>query len=446
MIIIKKKLSNVALALPEILIPSNGVDLSKWSVIACDQYTSDKKYWENAENFVGSSPSSLNVILPEAYLDDSNNKKGPDSIIKEMKSYLRNGTLRHLEPGYIYTKRTTGYGNERNGLMVMVDLEKYSYLEGNATLIRPTEKTIIDRIPPRIKIRERAPFEIPHILFLIDDPDKTVIEPLEKMKNLFNKLYDFSLMMDGGKVEGYHITEEKALSSIANALAELADADTFHERYGDEHPVMLYAVGDGNHSLAAAKQHWENIKQSENLCTDSQHPARYAMVELINIHDEGMKFEPIHRLIFDCPIAEILNSLKAEFDIETQVFDDVNSLIELVEYEYSNKQSHTYGVVSDGDIMSLTIKTPDCNLAVSTIQAFIDRFLVDKNCEIDFIHDVESTVALANEKNTAILLPSIDKEGFFRTIIEEGTLPRKAFSMGHADEKRFYMEARKIID
>ncbi len=446
MIIIKKKLSNVALGLPEIMVPAKGVDLSKWAVIACDQYTSDEKYWENVENFAGSSPSTLNLILPEAYLDTPRGKKGQASIVKEMKSYLRNGLLRELEPGFIYTKRTTGYGNVRKGLMVMVDLEEYSFFEGSDTLIRPTEKTILERIPPRVKIREKAPIEIPHILFLIDDPDKTVIEPLEKMKNLFTKLYDFSLMMEGGRVEGYHITEQKALSSIANALGELADESSFHERYGDDRPVMLYAVGDGNHSLASAKQHWENLKESEGLSADSAHPARYAMVELINIHDEGMKFEPIHRLLFECPVAELVNSLKTEFDIETRDFDDVDSLMELVEHEYSNKESHTYGMVSGGDIMSVTVNSPDHNLAVSTIQAFLDRFLANRKCEIDFIHDVDSTVELAGDDNTAILLPPIDKEGFFKTVIEEGTLPRKAFSMGHADEKRFYLEARKIVD
>jgi hypothetical protein len=301
----------------------------------------------------------------------------------------------------------------------------------------------MERTPPRVKIREKAPIELPHILFLIDDPGKTVIEPLEKTKNLYKKLYDFNLMAEGGRIEGYHITERKALSSIANALAGLADKEAFSKRYGDK-PVMLYAVGDGNHSLASAKQHWENIKEKEGLSADSDHPARFVLVELVNIHEDGLRFEPIHRLLFDCPLEDVLDFIESEFNASVEEFDDTSALMDLVEKEYANKESHTYGLVSGDTAVAVTINNPDHNLAVATMQALLDRFLAGRDTGIDFIHGAYETIGLAKKGNTAVLLPPIDKDGFFKTVIEDGTLPRKAFSMGHANEKRFYLEARRI--
>jgi hypothetical protein len=327
--------------------------------------------------------------------------------------------------------------------MVTVDIEQYDFFEGAETLIRPTERTIMERTPPRVKIREKAPIELPHILFLIDDPGKTVIEPLEKTKNLYKKLYDFNLMAEGGRIEGYHITERKALSSIANALAGLADKEAFSKRYGDK-PVMLYAVGDGNHSLASAKQHWENIKEKEGLSADSDHPARFVLVELVNIHEDGLRFEPIHRLLFDCPLEDVLDFIESEFNASVEEFDDTSALMDLVEKEYANKESHTYGLVSGDTAVAVTINNPDHNLAVATMQALLDRFLAGRDTGIDFIHGAYETIGLAKKGNTAVLLPPIDKDGFFKTVIEDGTLPRKAFSMGHANEKRFYLEARRI--
>ncbi|MCD6321438.1 MAG: DUF1015 family protein, partial [Clostridiales bacterium] len=260
MILIKNKLTNIGLHLPKILVPAEDVDMEKWAVIACDQYTSDPEYWDELDKNIGSSPSSLRLFLPEVYLGTPKERKISSSIFREMKSYLRSGTLTELEPGFIYIQRTTAYGNVRNGLMVCVELEMYSYEKDSSSMIRPTEKTIIERIPPRVKIREKAVLELPHILFLIDDPGKTVIEPLEKTKNLYKKIYDFELMKNGGHIEGHHINEDSALSSIANAITALVDEESFISRYGDNKSMMLYAVGDGNHSLASAKQHWENIK------------------------------------------------------------------------------------------------------------------------------------------------------------------------------------------
>jgi hypothetical protein len=312
-------------------------------------------------------------------------------------------------------------------------------------MIRPTEKTIVERIPPRVKIREKAVLELPHILFLIDDPGKTVIEPLEKTKNLFQKIYDFNLMKNGGRIEGYHITEDSALSSIANAIAGLANEDAFHEKYGNDKPMLLYAVGDGNHSLASAKQHWENLKATLKPEEIEDHPARFALVEIVNIHDEGMKFEPIHRVLFDCAYDDLMTEMNKAFDLTINDFNDVGTLEEFVKAEYDNKESHTFGILSGNRYSAVSVNSPEHNLAVATLQEFLDNFVETYTVEIDFIHDTVSVVDLSDKNNVGLLLPPIDKSGFFGTVIHEGTLPRKAFSMGHADEKRFYLEARKII-
>jgi len=445
MVLIKNKLSNIGLNLPKILVPAENMDMEKWAVIACDQYSSDPEYWDELDKNVGSSPSSLRLFLPEVYLGTPKERKISSSIFREMKSYLRSGILKELEPGFIYIQRTTTYGNVRNGLMACVDLEMYSFDKDSSSMIRPTEKTIIERIPPRVKIREKAVLELPHILFLIDDPGKTVIEPLEKTKNLYKKIYDFDLMKNGGHIEGHHINEDSALSSIANAITALADKKSFTTRYGDNKAMMLYAVGDGNHSLASAKQHWENVKVDLKNDEIAEHPARFALVEITNIHDEGMKFEPIHRVLFDCPIADLLGEMASEFDLTVQDFNDISSLSDFVKKEYDNKNSHTFGIMSGTTLKAVSINAPKFNLAVATIQSFLDKFIDKNDIEIDFIHDTDSTLELSTEENTGLLLPPIDKSGFFKTVIDEGTLPRKAFSMGHADEKRFYLEARKII-
>lgn len=445
MVLIKNKLSQIALRLPKILIPSESVNMEKWSVIACDQYTSDSEYWEEVEKIIGSAPSALRLFLPEVYLGTSKEKRISASIFREMKSYLRSGILTELEPGFIYVRRTTSYGNVRNGLISCIDLEKYSYDINSSSMIRPTERTIVERIPPRVKIRQKAVLELPHILFLIDDPGKTVIEPLEKTKNLFRKLYDFELMKNGGHIEGYHITEDSTLSSIANSINALADLDSFKSKYGNEKSMMLYAVGDGNHSLASAKQHWENIKSELRAEELENHPARFALVEIVNIHNEGMSFEPIHRLLFNCGMDLLLVEMSGAFESTIFDFKDLSSLNSFVKSEFNNKTSHSFGVLSDGIYKAITVKTPKHNLAVATIQTFLDDFIKKHKIEMDFIHDTDSTNELSVKNNTGILLPPIDKSGFFKTVIDEGTLPRKAFSMGHADEKRFYLEARKIV-
>lgn len=446
MFLIKNKLEKIGIHESPILLPHESVDMHKWAVIACDQYTSDPEYWEEVERTIGSAPSTLKLILPEVYLETPREKKIKTSINREMKSYLRSGILEEIESGFIYTRRTTAYGNVRNGLIACIDLEKYSYEKGTVSIIRPTEKTIVERIPPRVRIREKAPIEVPHILFLIDDPGKTVIEPLERTKNLYKKIYDFDLMMNGGSIEGYHITEEKAISNIANAITELASHEVFAKKYNTDKPVLLYAVGDGNHSLASAKQHWENIKAEIAHESKQTHPARYAMVEIINIHDEGLNFEPIHRVLFQCDIDVLLEEMKSRLSISVKSYSDAKELAGVVESEYDNKKTHTFGFVSGEKFLTVSVNNPVYNLAVATLQTFLDSYLSNHQVEIDFIHDLESTLDLAEDCNTAILLPPIDKSGFFRTIIEEGTLPRKAFSMGHADEKRFYLEARKITE
>ncbi|MFO7611272.1 MAG: DUF1015 domain-containing protein [Clostridia bacterium] len=445
MTLIRYKFDKIGLAAPRIMMPSEDVSLAKWAVIACDQYTSDPSYWEDVDKTVGQSPSALRMFLPEAYLGTSFERKGASSILREMKSYIKGGVLCELEPGFMLTRRTTSYGNVRNGLIVCVDLEEYSFEPGSQPLIRPTEKTILERIPPRVRIREKAPLELPHILFLIDDPGKTVIEPLVKSRNLYTKLYDFNLMKNGGRIEGYHITEESALSSIANSIITLASKDNFRNRYGADRDLMLYAVGDGNHSLAAALQHWTNVKARLGLDSSDEHPARYAMVELINLHDEGMKFEAIHRVLFGCSADDAIAGLKASFDVEIKETDGLAELLGLMNETSTDPDLHGFGMVSGGRMFFAGIKSPVHSLTVATVQEFLDGFSDSRSLAMDFIHDTDSAVALSKSGNIAFLLPPINKAGFFRTVIEEGTLPRKAFSMGHADEKRFYLESRRII-
>lgn len=442
--LINKKLGNVAIKVPNILFPKKSVDLNKWAVIACDQYTTESEYWNQVAKNVGSSPSTLKLMLPEYYLECENENKMQKNILKEMKKYLRSKILLPLEAGFIYVERTTSYGNIRKGLLTCIDLEHYDYSSTSKSLIRPTEKTILERIPPRVKIREQALIELPHILLLIDDCDKSVIEPFSQMKNSYKKLYDFDLMQNGGHIEGYHITSLQGMEHLSKSLHDLGNEEVFKNKYNSDEVPLLFAVGDGNHSLASAKAHWENIKSDFSIIEQETHPARFALVEVVNIHDKDLLFEPIHRVLFNSSINELLQVFK-EKDSTILKVDNIDKVKTLVFEKAFSPDEHCFGVISKESnyFISLTQKTSFT--ACGTIQNILDEFSNTSDLQIDFIHDLSSLVELAEQGHIGILLPPIDKSCFFKTVIEEGTMPRKTFSMGHADEKRFYLETRKIV-
>src|SRR5512139_3242770 len=284
---------DLGIQIPQVHLPQPGTDLTKWAVIACDQFTSQPEYWNEVEKIVGEAPSTLKLTFPEVYLEKPGGEERIGSIQATMHKYMDEGVLQPYD-GMVYVERTVD-GKTRKGIVLALDLEAYDYNKGSSSLIRATEGTIVDRLPPRIKIREGATIELPHILVLIDDPNRTVIEPVGAAKSELQKLYDFDLMFDSGHLAGYAVNQEFE-DQVVNALRGLAQPETFATKYGIDknQPVLLFAMGDGNHSLATAKAICEKIKPQVGM----DHPARYALVEIENVHDDGLEFEPIHRVLF----------------------------------------------------------------------------------------------------------------------------------------------------
>mgnify|MGYP001765526690 FL=1 len=439
---------DIGLLAPEILLPRKGVDLTKWAVVACDQYTSQPEYWERVRDFVGQSPSTFHIILPEAYLEECDNEEASRRINACMREYLHHGTLAPQRPGFILVDRVTARGNSRKGLVVALDLERYDFHEGSRSLIRATEGTVIERLPPRIKIRQDAPIESPHIMVLIDDPGRTVIEPLFGAG--LQKVYDFDLMEESGHITGYLVDGEGAINGVARALRDLAKPDACREKYQvDEEAVLLYAMGDGNHSLATAKEIWENLKRSSpDREAAMRHPARYALVELVNLHDEALTFEPIDRVVFNCGFDRMLDGMERYYRAQGSTFSfSLNAPGEdFTPIPQKVADTHRISFVTRDSCGVISIGRPSHSLEVGTLQNFLDRYMQERTeVKIDYIHGVETVRGLASRPDTVgFFLPAISKFDFFRTIIVDGVLPRKTFSMGHADEKRFYLECRKI--
>ena len=437
-----KTYPSIGVQLPQIYLPKAGVDLTKWAVIACDQFTSQPEYWRRAEQIVGDAPSTLNLIFPEVYLEQPGADERILRIQQTMQGYLAAGILQPYE-GMIYVERQVD-GKLRRGLVLALDLERYDYNKGSQSLIRATEGTIIERLPPRMRIRQGALLELPHILVLIDDPQRTVIEPLAEAKPELRKLYDFELMAGSGHLSGYLLEQAGCEASVIPALEKLATAQAFTSRYGvgeDQH-VLLFAMGDGNHSLATAKAIWEKIKHT----VGPEHPARYALVEIENVHDEGLAFEPIHRVLFgvrqDCLLA-----MQAQFGTQNVTYERCADAAQMVSaVDASAGVPQVIGVVSAQGYGLIKIATPTSNLPVGTLQAFLDGFLRAGGAEkIDYVHGQQVVCSLGTQPgNLGFYLPGMDKSDLFKTVILDGALPRKTFSMGEAHEKRFYMEGRKI--
>jgi len=410
----------------DVLLPQ-GIDMTKWSVVACDQYTSEPEYWDEVDSIVGDSPSTLRVTLPEIYLEQDGVKERISAVNAAMLSYLQSGILNEYKNSYIYVERTMRDGTVRPGLMGVVDLEEYDYRKGSQSLIRATEGTVVERIPPRLRVRENAALELPHIMLLIDDEKKTVLEPLGGSKDEFDVAYDFTMMMDSGSIKGWFV-DETAADAVNSALASLAEPEAFRAKYNvSDKGVLLFAVGDGNHSLATAKENYEQVKRAIGADAAVDHPARYALVEVVNIHDPSLQFEPIHRVLFDVDASDLLAELGKTY--------------ELAESGEGQKISYVFA----GGKGDLVIKNPSANLAVGTLQNFLDKYLKEKGGRIDYIHGEDVVERLGTQEgNIGFLLPNMEKSELFPTVILDGALPRKTFSMGHAYDKRFYLEARKI--
>jgi Protein of unknown function (DUF1015) len=431
----------VAIQVPDIYLPRPGVDLTKWAVIACDQYTSQPEYWRKVEEIVDDAPSTLNMIFPEVYLEMAGADERIRRIQQNMLTYLSNGLLVKYS-GMVYVERRVA-GKLRRGLVLALDLEHYDYNKGSHSLIRATEGTIIERLPPRIRIREAARLELPHILVLIDDPERSVIEPVGKYKKKLKELYNFELMQGSGHLNGYLVDNQPIENNIIRGLNQLADRQTFSDKYNipKDHPVLLFAMGDGNHSLATAKAIWEKKKSQVGM----NHPARYALVEIENVHDEGLEFAPIHRVLFGLK-QDIFAAMQAYFH-PGYAYTPCKDQAEMIQQvNQAPSKFHTFGVVTSQECGIAEVAFPSSNLPVGTLQAFLDEFLKVGGAEkIDYVHGEEPVFNMGTlPGNTAFYLPGMDKSDLFKTVILDGALPRKTFSMGEAYEKRFYMECREI--
>ncbi len=414
----------------DILIPDS-IDMHKWSVVACDQYTSEPDYWDEVSSCVGDAKSTLNIMYPEIYLNEPDFEERIKKINANMDTYLADGFLKEMSRSLIYVERSLSNGSVRRGIMGMVDLECYDYSKGSTSFIRATEGTVLDRIPPRVKIRENASLEMPHIMLLIDDPDKKVIEPLSDRKADLKPVYDFTLMMDSGSIKGYEIDDSEK-DRIDNIILSMLDKDNFNKKYAvTDKEILLFAVGDGNHSLATAKACYENYKKDVGEAKAKESAKRYALIELVNLHDDSLQFEPIHRVVFNIDTDDFISELSKMYDIEKT---------ESIDAPYS------FEIITKDEAVCYTIKNPDMNLTVGCVQKFIDAYLDGKDGYVDYIHgDAVVKQLSSKENNLGIILKGMDKSDLFKTVILDGALPRKTFSMGEAEDKRFYLETRKIV-
>jgi len=424
----KKRFDALPFRPADILLPRD-CDLNKWAVVACDQYTSQPEYWARVTQHVGKEPSSLRLILPESCLEGPDVEQDIAEINLTMARYLKDGCFAGHSDTLFYVERTLDNGAVRRGLIGMVDLEQYDYEPGSSAMIRATEGTVLSRIPPRVAVRKNAPIELPHIMLLTDDPGRTVIEPLAALTNDMEVVYDFELMERGGHIVGRKLNE-KQMGQVADALTALADPAVFNARYAAENmPVLLFAVGDGNHSLATAKECYERQKKLTPPEQWERLPARFALVELVNLHDDSLEFEPIHRVVFDVDPEHLLNALTAAHPGA----------------HYGPGEGHVLEYVYAGGEGCVTVPDPAAQLPVGTLQNFLDDYLAAHGGRVDYIHGDDVTRELAMQsRSVGFLLSAMEKNELFPTVIHDGVLPRKTFSMGEAHDKRFYLEARKI--
>ena len=407
-------MKETAIIADRILLP-NVSDMTAWATIACDQFTSEPDYWNELKGIVGDKKSTLNLTLPEIYLEDGADER-IKNINKNIKTYLSGGAFKSLENGFVLTVRKTPFVPRRIGLMAAVDLEKYEYSQKSDALIRATEGTIEERIPPRLKIRKDADVEFPHVMVLFDDERREITEKLFEKRNTLEKLYDFELNMGGGHVEGYFVPESE---NIVDKFIALLDADRLTEKYGRE-DKFLFAVGDGNHSLATAKTHWNNVKANLSEEERQNHPARFALVELVNVYDEGIYFEPIYRYVFGVDPKKFTDGLKAVDGGIMRVYAD-------------GKMTDSKG--KNG--------LPD---GIRAVDKYVKEYIENNGGGVDYVHGESNLVKLVDDKKDAvgILFEKLDKADLFKYVSLNGAFPRKTFSMGEGVEKRYYLEGRRI--
>ena len=421
-------MNKIAFSPADILLPVD-CGLTKWAVVACDQYTSQPEYWERVDQYVGEAPSTLRLILPESKLESDNVEEEIAKINQTMEAYLKEERLRSLDNSLLYIERKLTNGKVRYGLIGKLDLEQYDYSKGSGTPVRATEGTVLERIPPRMRVRRNAPIELPHIMVLIDDPDKNIIEPLHEATSKMSMVYKTTLMEKGGQIAGYLLDKEQT-EDVLTKMAALADPDRFAKYYNAEgYPVLTFAMGDGNHSLATAKACWEELKPTLSEAERETHPARYALIELTNLHDDSLEFEAIHRVLFDVDGEKLLNDYIAAYPGA----------------HLGEGEGHQVTYILNGKKGVVTVPNPSAQLEVGTLQTFLDTYLKENGGKIDYIHGEDVTEQLASQPNSiGFILPCMDKDQLFPTVIFDGALPRKTFSMGEAHDKRFYLESRKI--
>lgn len=402
-------------------------DMISWSVIACDQFTSQPKYWNDVSELIRTKPSTINMIIPEVFLNTDDIDQRIGAVNRAMRTYIRRHVFQEYQD-YIYTERTLNTGKIRHGIVGVIDLEKYDYSPNSTSAIRATEGTILERIPPRLKIRENAPLEVSHILVLIDDRENAVISPLASQTDSMQKLYDFELMQGSGSIKGYLVNPNQS-ESIDNALNSLADPVKFQEKYDISNKgILVYAVGDGNHSLATAKQYYEALKHSMSQEKAENHPARYALAEIVNLNEDCLEFEPINRIVFGVDVQNFMHQLEKEYDVS-----------------YNPCDGQYFDCVTNRKSKRVWIKNPSSNVVTGTVQNFIDYYIKNFSGKVDYVHGNHIVTQLSMQSdNIGIIFPAIKKNELFPTVLLDGALPRKTFSMGEAEDKRFYLECRKI--
>lgn len=412
----------------DILLPRDA-EYEKWAVIACDQFTSEPEYWQETEKMTDGAVTALDLILPEIYLGEADVDKRIDKIAANMYGYLDSDVFEEHKNALIYVERIQTDGVLRAGVVGAVDLEEYDYSKGSASQIRATEATVTERIPPRIKVREKAPIELPHIMILIDDEKKALIEPLAEHKDDMKKLYDFELMQGGGRLAGWLLTDALR-DELLEKLAKFSEKEAFEKRYGlaDTAP-LTFAMGDGNHSLATAKAYYEKLKAANPDKDMSSHPARYALAEIVNLHSPALDFKAIHRIVGTADIDQMMAKMTDELGLSEEPAEQ------------------SFVTVRGGEKKKLYVHKPTSKLTVGSLQNFLDKYLAENGGDIDYIHGTEVVEKLAADgKKIGFVLPDMGKEQLFPTVIADGALPRKTFSMGHARDKRYYVEARKITE
>lgn len=419
----------IAFQSANILLPKDDIDTFKWSVIACDQFTYSNQYWQDVKDITNGEKSTIDLILPEVYLNSENCDQLIENINTNMNEYLKDDTFNTYEDSLIYVERIQSDGKKRCGLVGKIDLEQYDYHKGSKSQVRATESTVIERIPPRLKVRKNAPIELTHIMILIDDEKNSVIEPISKYKNTLKRVYNSDLMKNGGHIEGYLIQDSSIKSQIDVALSNLLDENS--KKYNlPKDETLLFAMGDGNHSLATAKEHYELLKRENPNMDFSNHPSRYALVEIVNLHSDALEFEAIHRIVQQVNVDDLLSKMFETLKLSKDGSNDMQ------------KFSYVINGIED----TVYIHNELSNLTVDSVQAFLDDYLKSSGGVIDYIHGKNNIFELSKENDSiGFILPDMLKTELFPTVIKDGSLPRKTFSMGHAEDKRFYMECRKIV-